>query len=95
MITKENLREMVECLDCYMLAMGKREIDEMEANRELEQAGLMSDDKEHPGRPLREALDSLRDNDMLPQNVSKCRGLWIVHLSATMATWQIIVQFGY
>lgn len=95
MITKEKLREMVECLDCYMLAMGKREIDEMEANRELERAGLMNDDEEHPGRPLREALNSLRDNDMLPQNVSKCRGLWIVHLSTTMATWHIIVQFGY
>ena len=55
MIT-ENYQHLLHCIDEYMERRGKHEIDEMEANSELERQGLLADDQREPGRPLREFL---------------------------------------
>ena len=85
--------KMRRCIDNYMEENSKTEIDEREANGELERAGLLNDDSRHPGKPLRELLDTLRDSDMLPQNITYCCGKWHIRHSRTMAIGMIIFQF--
>ena len=45
--------KMRRCIDNYMEENSKTEIDEREANGELERAGLLNDDTRNPGKPLR------------------------------------------
>ena len=67
MVNYFNVQTIQACLDEYMIRMGKTKIDEIEANHELERAGLMADDAEYPGEPLREFLGQLRDTNSLPK----------------------------
>ena len=86
-----NLSLIQGCLDDYMLKMGKVEINEIEANNELARNGLMEDDQSRPGRPLREYLSSLRDTNLLPQNIKQLQGLWrIKHSKTVMKVLQIL-----
>ena len=73
--------------------MGKVEINEIEANNELARAGLMEDDQSRPGRPLREYLISLRDTNLLPQNIKQLQGLWKIKHSKTVMRVLQILQF--
>ena len=88
-----NLSLIQGCLDNYMLKMGKVEINEIEANNELARAGLMEDDQSRPGRPLREYLISLRDTNLLPQNIKQLQGLWKIKHSKTVMKVLQILQF--
>ena len=88
-----NLSIIQGCLDNYMLKMGKVEINEIEANNELARAGLMEDDQSRPGRPLREYLCSLRDTNLLPQNIKQLQGLWRIRHSNTVMKVLQILQF--
>lgn len=72
-------------MDDYMIRSGKDEINEMEANRELAKAGLIEDEQAHPGKPLREWLCSLRDSNILPQNIRQRYGAWRIRISGTVA----------
>ena len=90
-----NLSIIQGCLDNYMLKMGKVEINEIEANNELARAGLMEDDQSRPGRPLREYLSSLRDTNLLPQNIIEHCGSWSIKLSKTIAQKPTVEQFQY
>lgn len=84
-----------DCLDNYMIVKGKKEIGDIEANMELERAGLLKDSIPSPGEPLRELLVSLRDSNHLPQNIRQKYGTWIIKLSSTMARNPMINQFQY
>lgn len=77
-MTKENLKKALHCLDDYMEQQGKHVINEMEANSELARQGLLEDDMEHPGRPLRELLAKLRDSNLLPRNIRQTLGAWFI-----------------
>lgn len=88
-----NLSLIQGCLDDYMLKMGKVEINEIEANNELARNGLMEDDQSRPGRPLREYLSSLRDTNLLPQNIKQFQGLWRIKHSKTVMKVLQILQF--
>ena len=88
-----NLSLIQGCLDNYMLKMGKVEINEIEANNELARNGLMEDDQSRPGRPLREYLSSLRDTNLLPQNIKQLQGLWRIKHSKTVMQVLQILQF--
>ena len=88
-----NLSLIQGCLDDYMLKMGKVEINEIEANNELARAGLMEDDQSRPGRPLREYLISLRDTNLLPQNIKQLQGMWKIKHSKTVMKVLQILQF--
>ena len=91
MFNKSNVLSIQHCLDAYMQRMGKVEIDEIEANHELERAGVMADDQKHPGSPLREELCRLRDANALPQNVKQKYGAWkIKHSKSVMKVIQIL-----
>ena len=88
-----NLSLIQGCLDDYMSKMGKVEINEIEANNELARNGLMEDDHTRPGRPLREYLSSLRDTNLLPQNIKQFQGLWRIKQSKTVMKVLQILQF--
>lgn len=89
------LSTILTCLDKYMLDKGKTEIGDIEANMELERAGLLTDSKRRPGSPLREVLKSLRDTNLLPQNIRQKYGTWVIKLSTTMAKTPMVNQFQY
>lgn len=84
-ITTEMIKRAIRLLDDYMIRSGKDEINEMEANRELAKAGLIEDEQAHPGKPLREWLCSLRDSNILPQNIRQRYGAWRIRISGTVA----------
>lgn len=88
-----NVQAIQNCLDAYMTQWGKSEINDIEANKELARAGIMNDDQATPGRPLREFLSSLRDSNLLPQNMKQLQGLWTIRHSKTMAKFIQILQF--
>ena len=88
-----NLSLIQGCLDDDMSKMGKVEINEIEANNELARNGLMEDDQTRPGRPLREYLSSLRDTNLLPQNIKQFQGLWRIKHSKTVMKVLQILQF--
>ena len=87
------LQTLQECLDEYMIRTGRHEIDEIEANSALARAGLLSDEDQHPGRPLRDILIRLRDSNHLPQNIRQMYGMWKIKLSGTIAKYPLILQF--
>ena len=89
----ENLKTLQECLDEYMIRTGRHEIDEIEANSALAHAGLLNDEDQHPGRPLRDILVRLRDSNHLPQNIRQIYGLWKIKLSRTIMKYPLILQF--
>ena len=84
---------MRRCIDNYLERCCKSEIDEREANGELERAGLLNDDEQYPGKPLRDLLDSLRDTDMLPPNITYRSGVWHIKHSRTIIIGMVIFQF--
>ncbi len=88
-----DLQTLQECLDEYMIRTGRHEIDEIEANSALARAGLLSDEDQYPGRPLRDILARLRDSNHLPQNIRQIYGMWKIKLSGTIAKYPLILQF--
>lgn len=88
-----NVQTIQNCLDNYMLQRGKVEIGDIEANHELERAGIMKDDQTRPGEPLRDFLCKLRDANLLPQNFKQLQGLWTIKHSKTMAKVIQTLQF--
>ncbi len=93
MMDTGKLQTLQDCLDEYMIRTGRHEIDEIEANLALAHAGLLNDEDQHPGRPLREILIRLRDSNHLPQNIKQMYGLWKIKLSRTIAKYPLILQF--
>ena len=93
MTDTEKMKTAVLCLDKYMIDQGKEEIDEIEANRELEGAGSLGDEIANPGRPLRKILTKLRDTNLLPHNVRQIYGSWKIKISTTITRHEIIYQF--
>lgn len=91
----EKLKTITRCLDAYMKRVGKDEINDMEANKELARTGVMEDECSHPGRPLRELLAVLRDTNMLPENIRMKYGTWRIKLSGIMAKDPLVDQFQY
>ena len=91
----ENLKAITLCLDAYMAKVGKEEISDMEANKELARTGLLNDEPSHPGRPLRELLSTLRDSNRLPEYIRMKYGTWYIKLSRMMARKPQIDQFQY
>lgn len=90
MFNTTNVKSVQHCIDAYLLKKGKEEINEIEANRELDRAGVMADDKQHPGEPLRTMFSDLRDHNSLPSNVRQLYGSWkIRHSRSTMKMAQI------
>lgn len=88
-----DLERIQECLDDYMMRTGKHEINEIEANSALQRAGVLNDEAAHPGKPLRDFLMWLRDNNYLPQNIMQRYGLWKIRLSSTIAKFPLVLQF--
>ena len=89
----ESLQALQKCLDEYMLRTGRHEIDEIEANSALARAGLLNDEDQYPGRPLRNILTRLRDTNLLPQNIRQIYGMWKIRLSGTIEKYPLILQF--
>jgi hypothetical protein len=89
------IKALQECLDEYMTQTGRHEIDDIEANSALARAGLLEDDTPSPGKPLREILARLRDNNLLPQNIKHMYGRWKIRLSRTIAKAPLFFQFQY
>lgn len=90
MISYLTVQTIQSCLDEYMSRIGKVEINEIEANRELARTGLLKDDLVYPGEPLRDFLRELRDSNLLPKNFRQHNCLWIIRHSKTMAKVQQI-----
>lgn len=95
MVDFKKFSAILSCLDEYMLLKGKKEINDMEANMELERVGLLNDSQPNPGSPLRNLLTSLRDSNLLPQNIRQAYGAWKIKLSGTIAKIPTIDQFQY
>ena len=95
MVDFKKFSAILSCLDDYMVLKGKKEIGDMEANMELERAGLLNDSQPNPGSPLRDLLMKLRDANLLPQNIKQAYGAWTIKLSSTMAKFPLINQFQY
>jgi hypothetical protein len=93
MANLEYVQHIQTCIDEYMVRTGKHEINEMEANIELARVGLLDDDVRHPGAPLRELLISLRDSNLLPQNIRQVFGSWKIKNSRTLQKMIQIMQF--
>lgn len=89
----ELVRKAIRCLDEYMIHNGKKEIDEMEANRELARVGVLDDEASQPGEHLRNLLSSLRDTNLLPQNIRQRYGSWTIRISGTIAKKPQICPF--
>lgn len=94
MISTDRLRDFLRCIDDYMIHNGKKEIDEMEANRRLSSAGILHDEDANPGEPLRKILSELRDANLLPQNISQRYGAWKIKVSGTLAKGETIFSFA-
>ena len=94
MVSTERFQKFVRCIDEYMIHNGKKEINEMEANRELSKAGILKDEVSHPGKPLREVLCELRDANKLPGNISQRYGSWRIKVSSTLVKGETICSFG-
>ncbi len=95
MVDLKKFTAILSFLDNYMMSKSKKEINDMEANRELAHAGLLNDSQTAPGLPLRDLFVSMRDSNCLPQNVRQVCGAWTIKLSKTMAKFPLINQFQY
>lgn len=95
MVDFKNFSAILSCLDDYMVLKGKKEINDMEANRELARAGLLKDSQPNPGSPLRDLLIKMRDSNILPQNIRQVYGTWTIKLSKTIAKLPLVNQFQY
>lgn len=95
MVDFKKFSAILSCLDDYMVLKGKKEINDMEANMELDRVGLLKDSQPSPGSPLRDLLIKLRDANLLPQNIKQVCGVWTIKLSSTMAKIPLINQFQY
>lgn len=93
MFNNSSVQNIQHCLDAYMQRIGKVEIDEIEANHELERVGVLPDDLRHPGTPLREMLCRLRDANNLPQNMRQLYGSWKIKHSKSIMKMIQIMQF--
>lgn len=92
MVNCLNVQTIQDCLDDYMLRIGKMEIGVIEANHELERAGIMKDDLVSPGKPLREFLGKLRDTNLLPRNISQLYSVWSIKHSKTVTKLHQILK---
>lgn len=92
MVNYLNVQTIQSCLDDYMLRIGKVEISDIEANRELARVGLLHDDTVYPGEPLREFLRKLRDSNLLPKNIRQLNCVWSIKHSKAMAKMQQIFK---
>lgn len=52
----KDIKAIINCLDTYLTRTGRPSIDPVEANAVLAKAGLLSDSKDRPGKPLRNLL---------------------------------------
>lgn len=52
----KDIKAIINYLDTYLTRTGRLSIDPVEANAVLEKAGLLSDSKDRPGKPLRNLL---------------------------------------
>jgi len=95
MVENKTFSTIQHCLDKYMIAKGKTEIGDIEANRELARAKVLNDSQPYPGKPLREMLKALRDSNLLPQNIRQKYGSWVIKLSSTIAKIPTVNQFQY
>lgn len=93
MFNNSNVQRIQHCLDAYMQRIGRAEINEIEANHELERVGVLADDLRHPGNPLREELCRLRDANALPQNMRQQYGSWKIKHSKSIMKMIQIMQF--
>lgn len=94
MISTEKFQRFVRCIDDYMIHSGKREINEMEANQELNRAGMLGDEASNPGEPLRKVLCELRDANLLPRNITQKYGSWKIKISGTIVKGETIFSFS-
>lgn len=92
MFNSPNVQQIQSCLDAYMLRVGKIEINDIEANHELERAGVMIDDLVYPGEPLRAFLRKLRDSNLLPKNIRLQNSVWAIKHSKLNAKMQMIFK---
>ena len=51
-----NITQIIEYIDEYLIRNNQTDITPVDANKILAQAGLLSDSKDRPGRPLRKLL---------------------------------------
>ncbi len=93
MINCLNMEKIQSCLDDYMVRIGKVEINEIEANRELARTGIMTDDMVSPGKPLRNFLRKLRDTNLLPKNIRQINCAWFIKHSKVVTKVQQILPF--
>lgn len=94
MVNYLNVQTIQSCLDDYMSRIGKVEIGDIEANRELARVGLLGDDAVYPGEPLREFLRKLRDSNLLPKNIRQFNCVWAIrHSKAIAKVQQIFKQY--
>lgn len=92
MFNSPNVQQIQSCLDAYMMRVGKIEISDIEANHELERAGVMIDDLVYPGEPLRAFLRKLRDSNLLPKNIRQQNLVWAIKHSKLNAKMQMIFK---
>ena len=95
MVDFKNFSAILSCLDDYMVLKGKKEINDIEANMELERVGLLKDSQPNPGLPLRNLHVKMRDSNILPQNIRQAYGVWTIKLSKTIAKSPLVNQFQY
>lgn len=76
MVHKNQVIEIIKCLDSYMNKTDKKEIGAKEANAVLEEEKILSDSKTRPGLPLRRKLRG----GMLPHAYKK-GSEWIIPIS--------------
>lgn len=94
MISTDKLQDFLRCIDEYMIHNGKKEIDEMEANRQLSNSGILHDEEASPGEPLRKILGELRDANLLPHNISQRYGAWKIKVSGTLVKGETMFSFA-
>ena len=90
MSNSPDVQQIQNCLDAYMIRVGKVEINDIEANHELERAGVMVDDLVYPGEPLRVFLRGLRESNLLPKNIRQENSIWAIKHSKLDAKVQVI-----
>lgn len=68
-----NIKQIIECIDAYLIREGKEVCTPPEANEELSKRGILRDSKSRKGRPLRELLR----NECIP-HAYKVGRLWYI-----------------